>query len=318
MSDGWMIYRKDSTAHDFKPPVPPPWRARRTERGEPRDVYRGRTYLIDEETERLVNAALYLRRPLLVTGNPGTGKSTLAYSIAWQLNLGQVYKWPIGSHSTLKDGLYDYDAIGRLQAKQLHPDRQPPITDYIRLGPLGSALAPRDIPRVLLIDEIDKSDIDLPNDLLDVFEEGQFEVPELARISDPDVREVHEVRLQGSEEIAPVRHGIVQCTQYPIMLLTSNGERDFPPAFLRRCLRLQLPDPTPEQLAAIVEVHLTLDADSHALVQELIDQFFERRKSGDLSTDQLLNAVHLVMSGSVSGDSRDKLVKALYQPLSTA
>jgi MoxR-like ATPase len=318
MDDAWLIYRRDAASpHAFVPPDPPPWRVRRRGSGAAVVPDRGETYIIDDETERLVNAAIYLRRPLLVTGNPGTGKSTLAYSIAWQLGLGRVYKWSISSRSTLRDGLYAYDAIGRLQAKQIRPGEQPPpITDFLRLGPLGSALAPRDSPRVLLIDEIDKSDIDLPNDLLDVFEEGEFDIVELARTSDPDVGKSCDVRLQGGDETTPIGRGVVACTQYPIVVLTSNGEREFPPAFLRRCLRLDLPDPTPEQLAAIVATHVTLDDRSRLLAEDLIAQFDERRKTGELSTDQLLNAVFMVMNASLADGSREKLIRALYKPIS--
>ena len=151
----------------------------------------GHSYRPDEDVREAVNAALYLRRPLLVTGKPGTGKSTLAYSVAYELRLGPVLYWPISSRSTLLEGLYTYDAIGRLQEAGLRqamaaagevPYLPPDVGRYVRLGPLGTALLPWRRPRVLLIDELDKSDIDLPNDLLNVFEEGRYEIPELARI----------------------------------------------------------------------------------------------------------------------------------------
>lgn len=125
----------------------------------------------------MVNAALYLRRPLLVTGNPGTGKTSLAYSVAYELDLGEVLYWPITTRTTLKDGLYNYDAVGRLQDAKLNPDDSlNRIGKYITLGPLGTALLPSERPRVLLIDEIDKSDVDLPNDLLHVFENGEYTI----------------------------------------------------------------------------------------------------------------------------------------------
>src|SRR5262249_15364466 len=143
-----------------------------------------------EELE-MINAALYLRRPLLVTGSPGAGKSTLAHSVAAELGLGRVLRWPIVSRTRLVDGLYHYDAIARLQDVQVAAHSRAggvdPTTDigsYVRLGPLGTALLPSDTPRVLLIDELDKSDIDLPNDLLNVLEEGEFSIPELERIAD--------------------------------------------------------------------------------------------------------------------------------------
>ena len=131
----------------------------------------------------VVNAALYLRRPLLITGDPGTGKSSLAYAVAHDLALGPVLTWQINSRSSLLDGLYHYDAIARLrmanlertagvdQAKRQSED----LGKFIKLGALGTALLANERPRVVLIDEIDKSDIDLPNDLLHVLENGMFE-----------------------------------------------------------------------------------------------------------------------------------------------
>jgi hypothetical protein len=169
------------------------------------DRKRGAGYIADEPEIELVNTALYLRRPLLVTGVPGVGKSTLAYSIAEDLDLGPVLRWPVTSRTTLRDGLYRYDALRRLedanlrrlrqqqQQQQPRPDQQRPLGEaeavdaigkYLQLGPLGTAFLPTARPRVLLIDEIDKGDIDLPGDLLTVLDEGRFDIPELARISE--------------------------------------------------------------------------------------------------------------------------------------
>ncbi|MBE9070987.1 AAA family ATPase, partial [Leptolyngbya cf. ectocarpi LEGE 11479] len=140
-----------------------------------------------------VNAALSLRRPLLITGRPGSGKTSLAYAIAYELKLGPVLMWPVTARSTLELGLYRYDAIARLQDAQLRKqkveanesvEKEHSIGDYIQLGPLGTAFLPTPYPRVLLIDEIDKSDINLPNDLLHLLEEGKFEIPELIRLVD--------------------------------------------------------------------------------------------------------------------------------------
>jgi len=146
-----------------KLPDPPPWRRFGTQRP------RGTTFQASPEEKQAINAALYLRRPLLVTGKPGTGKTSLAFAVANELKLGRVLRWSITSRSTVSEGLYRYDAIGRMQDRQLHPKETPDIGKYLRLGPLGTALLPSKLPRVLLVDELDKSDIDLPNDLLDIF-----------------------------------------------------------------------------------------------------------------------------------------------------
>src|SRR5262249_24910117 len=139
-----------------------------------KDQERGANYKASDNERELVNAAMVLRRPLLMTGKPGNGKSTLAYAVAWELNLGPVLRWPITTRATLQEALYRYDAVERLRdASMAGAGSAPQIGDYIRLGPLGTALIPAQRPRVLLIDEIDKSDIDLPNDLLNVLEEGE-------------------------------------------------------------------------------------------------------------------------------------------------
>src|SRR5262249_6853717 len=183
----WKIYQGTGPVKRRAPiqwPEPPPWRV-----FDGLDKKRGLTYRPTDVEKEAVNAALYLRRPLLVTGPPGSGKSSLAYAVAEELEPGKdVLRWPINSRSTLAEGLYRYDAVARLRDASLR--RQDgaageadvlDIGDYLTLGPLGTALLPRDRPRVLLIDEIDKSDIDLPNDLLHVFEEGRYEIPELVR-----------------------------------------------------------------------------------------------------------------------------------------
>jgi MoxR-like ATPase len=262
-----------------------------------------------------VNAALFLRRPLLVTGKPGTGKSTLAYSIAHELRLGPVLYWPINSRSTLQDALYRYDAIGRLQEANLrHRDRVdgvPEIGRYLRLGPLGTALLPWRRPRVLLIDELDKSDIDLPNDLLNIFEEGQFEIPELTRL--PDDQQPVGVRTADGRSVT-VDRGQVQCRAFPVVVITNNGEREFPPAFLRRCLRLYIQPPDAEKLRDIVGAQLgeeALEANDH-----LIDAFLAARESADLATDQLLNLIFLATHGRLpSPEARERMVSVLLRPL---
>ena len=320
MSD-WLIFTGTGEPHggiDRLPP-PPPWRTYDggppipVQRESPSDGKRRRTlaatYQADPLTVELVNTALYLRRPLLVTGEPGIGKSTLAYAIAHELRLGPVLRWPVNSRTALRDGLYRYDAVGRIE------DASAGITDpdpgrYLRLGPLGTALAPYELPRVLLIDEIDKSDIELPNDLLDVFEEGEYEIPELSRIA--DTASQVSVRPADNGAKITVTDGRVTCRQFPIVVLTSNQERDFPAAFLRRCVRLDLTSPDEQRLAAIVAAHLGSEAATRG--EDLIAAFLARRETGELATDQLLNAVYLTAhAAGEHGLSRDKLAQLVLR-----
>ncbi|HWO62234.1 MAG TPA: MoxR family ATPase [Umezawaea sp.] len=268
----------------------------------------------DEVT--MVNAALYLRRPLLVTGRPGTGKSTLAYKIARELRLGPVLRWPISSRSTLQEGLWEYDAIGRVQAAAAQREQEPDIGEFVHLGPLGTALLPYSSPRVLLIDELDKSDIDLPNDLLSVFEDGEFRIRPLLRIAgrQPDVR----VFTADQDSSAVVHRGRVRCNAFPVVVVTSNGEREFPPAFLRRCLRLEMPDPNFEQLANIVAAHFSGVELVHA--NELIKSFVDRSaRDGGLAADQLLNSIYMATSGAYAVDDNwRRLCDALWRELGVA
>lgn len=323
--DGWQIYQGKGEPHDGieRLPAPPPWRDFRAESTtEDRRLgvkQRAESYRADERTVWMVNIALLLRRPLLVTGNPGTGKSTLAYSIAHELRLGQVLYWSITSRVTLKDGLYNYDAVGRLQessliqASPLGGMASPvDIGRYIRLGPLGTALLPSDRPRVLLIDELDKSDIDLPNDLLNIFEEGAFAIPELKR--QPDEHATVEVMTWDGGERVPIVRGEVQCPEFPIVIITSNGEREFPPAFLRRCIRLPIEPPNAKLLEDIVIAHLGEQARTAG--EQEIQKFLTRRTQSDMATDQLLNAIFLVTSGSMAPETTLKeLAEAVLRPL---
>ncbi|TLS42759.1 MoxR family ATPase [Streptomyces montanus] len=312
--DGWRIFRGDGQVREVVMPEPPPWRRfghdDTSQPGTaPSDPHR--PYLIDQPQIDVVNAALHLRRPLLVTGHPGTGKSSLAHAIAHEMALGKVLRWPVNSRSTLAEALYQYDAVGRLRETSLSHDRgeQPPdIGQFIRLGPLGTALVPSDHPRVLLIDELDKGDVDLPNDLLTVFEEGEFEITELSRLPAGQDRAL--VHTAHGADPQLVVGGFVRCREFPVVVITSNGEREFPPAFLRRCLRLDLPDPDERRLRAIVAAHLGSDAVSQ--VDDLIRTFLARRAPGELATDQLLNAAHLRLGG-VDLDAEGLLEAVLHQ-----
>ncbi|OPF78144.1 AAA family ATPase [Streptomyces antioxidans] len=316
MTQDWRLFQGgDTRPHTVETwPAAPPWR-RFGEDARRRDKERPLPYLISDEDRDVVNMALHLHRPLLVTGRPGTGKSTLAHAIARELTLGEVLHWPVNSRSTLTEGLYSYDAVGRLREASLKrradeaAGTEPDIGDYLRLGPLGTALLPARTPRVLLVDELDKGDVDLPNDLLTVFEEGEFEIPELARLG-----EGREVRVQyaGSREKVGITSGWVSCRVFPVVVITSNGEREFPPAFLRRCVRLDLKQPDEAQLKQIVTMHLGEEVGARA--QELIADFVSRRNERELATDQLLNAVRLRSSGvRVDQDVLDKLFRSLNE-----
>lgn len=358
MAKDWKIYRLEDKSGKPKggsstslrelldnPDYCPPWRnfaerfendAERRQAVErsgnipPETDERGAAFVPDEDMVDMVNAALYLRRPLLITGLPGTGKSSLIHSVARQLSLGRVLRWPITSRTTLRDGLYQYDAIGRLQEWQLKKMRyeslpaeekvgqaeiEIDIGEYLTLGPLGTAMLPWSHPRALLIDEIDKGDPDLANDLLNVLEEGNYEIPELARLGkDPRYEVIGVPKADGGD--AKIVKGRVQCLHFPFVILTSNGERDFPPAFLRRCLQLHVGEPEEARLWRIVESHLGPKVRDEA--GDIVEKFVNLRTQGLRTNDQLLQAVFLLTRDfSITDDKyRQKLIESLLASVS--
>lgn len=340
MSD-WLIFKGAGAPHDGidRLPAPPPWRSFD---GGPLDGpapdidaasvrrlgdYDAAEPTLDNTTLELVNAALYLRRPLLITGHPGAGKSTLAHALAYELGLGRVLQWPIVSRSVLRDALYQYDAIGRLHDAERSrgfrddgPAEHEDIGRYLRLGPLGTALLPSELPRVLLVDELDKSDVDLPNDLLNVLEEGEFGIPELERAS-PGGEPVTVL----SDDGRPVRvpGGRVRCRAFPFVVITSNGERDFPAPLLRRCIQVHFDRPSETRLAAMVRAHFGEEAGG--AYDDIIRQFALASSGsgtpGSLrAADRLLNAIYLTRSaapdsaGSAESDRRHLAALLLGAP----
>jgi hypothetical protein len=296
----WRLYLANGASRPIGMlPPPPSWRV--FDGGPPIDLpakmrteaeglnIRARAYQADERTVNLVNAAIYLRRPLLVTGRPGTGKSTLARSIAHELALGPVIVWPITSRSSLRDSLYQYDALGRLEGETAPVRPADRVGRYITLGPLGTALLPWRQPRVLLVDELDKSDIDLPNDLLHAFEEGTFDIPELSRLPEGD----DDATVHTAEGLpVSVHRGHVRCLAFPIVVITP---------------------PRPDALARIVDG--LLGAGTAAASADVIEDYLVRRDNADIATDQLLNALFLVRSQPIPDATKEELKTALLREL---
>jgi len=324
----WYIFKgQGKTKKEVNFPPAPPWRQPKSKIAD--------KYIIDEESEELaiVNASIYLKRPILITGKPGIGKSSLAYAIKDELGL-ELVKWEITTKSTLKDGLYSYDAIGRLQEVSLQSKKgkkkiKTKINKYLFLGALGYAFDnPNEgsKPKILLIDEIDKSDIDLPNDLLHIFEDMEFLIPELERVDKKGkgikIFPIHKKKSQKGKA-SKIKNGRVVChpDNFPIILMTSNDEREFPPAFLRRCIRLDMEVPSEKKLREIIEGYYANDIKNINSVQkEIMDKIIDKfRKANEkkytLSTDQLLNAMQLLFKDKINILEDKKLMKNIFKSL---
>ncbi len=271
----------------------PSWRRERTEKEK---INKKTTYDPSEDEVEVVNLALYLRKPILLSGNPGVGKSSLAKSVAETLHCGKVLHWQITTQSKLEDGLYTYDAIGRLHDKG-------DVADYIHLGALGTAFA-SDSMRVVLLDELDKSDIDFPNNLLHILEEREFAIPELARLKDGK----HKVKNEDGD-LVPItlENGKLKCkNEFPLIVMTSNREREFSPALMRRVISHDIvlsndAKELKEKFKTILENHLTKsEVDKLGQTAEnIIDNFIEKIKNNpnDFSPDMLMKAIFLEIQG---------------------
>ena len=252
------------------------------------------TYLTNESLEAAVNCALALERPLLVKGEPGTGKTLLAEAIAESLGLPLIH-WPVKSTTRAQDGLYVYDTVQRLYDARFGDGDVKDIRRYIKLGPLGRAFAstaetsydyarePKG-RRVLLIDEVDKADIEFPNDLLHELDRMRFVVNET-----------------GDEIVARER---------PIVIITSNNEKELPDAFLRRCVFHFIDFPEPELMKRIVRVHHPKIDD--ALVDQAVVKFYELRALPRLrkrpSTSELVDWITVLKT---AGIGQERFVREL-------
>jgi MoxR-like ATPase len=248
------------------------------------------TYVATEDLTVAVNAAITLERPLLVKGEPGTGKSVLAEEIARSLNA-PLLTWHIKSTTKAQQGLYEYDAVSRLRDSQLGDSRVSDIGHYIKRGKLWEAFASETRP-VLLIDEIDKADIEFPNDLLLELDRMEFFVYETGET--------------------------VKAVQRPIVIITSNNEKELPDAFLRRCFFHYIKFPDADTMARIVEVHYP--GIKHRLVEEALKIFFDVRDVPGLrkkpSTSELLDWLKLLLSEDIGPENlRERDTRKLIPPL---
>ena len=249
-----------------------------------------RDYVATADLTMAVNAAITLERPLLVKGEPGTGKTVLAEEIAKALGA-PLIQWHVKSTTKAAQGLYEYDAVSRLRDSQLGDPRVGDISNYIRRGKLWEAFD-SEIRPVLLIDEIDKADIEFPNDLLLELDRMEFHVYETGEM--------------------------VRAAQRPIVIITSNNEKELPDAFLRRCFFHYIRFPDRETMQAIVDVHFP--GLKKRLLSEALTTFFELRDVQGLkkrpSTSELLDWIRLLVNEDVDPETlRAKDAKSAIPPL---
>jgi MoxR-like ATPase len=240
------------------------------------------SYLTNEALEAAVNCALALERPLLVKGEPGTGKTLLAQAISESLGL-ELIHWPVKSTTRAHDGLYVYDTVQRLYEARFGDGDVKDIRRYIKLGPLGRAFASSE-RKVLLIDEVDKADLEFPNDLLHELDRMRFVIDET-----------------GDEVVA---------TQRPVVIITSNNEKELPDAFLRRCVFHFIDFPEQELMKRIVRVHHPRV--DEAVIDQAVVAFYELRAVPRIrkrpSTSELVDWISVLME---SGIGRERLVREL-------
>jgi MoxR-like ATPase len=247
-------------------------------------------YVATEDLKTAVNAAIVLERPLLVKGEPGTGKTVLAREIAGAIGA-PIIEWHIKSTTKAQQGLYEYDAVARLRDSQLGDKRVHDISNYIRRGKLWEAFTAEQRP-VLLIDEIDKADIEFPNDLLQELDRMEFFVYETGET--------------------------VKAARRPIVIITSNNEKELPDAFLRRCFFHYIKFPDAETMQSIVDVHFP--GIKKRLVSEALNVFFELRDVPGLkkrpSTSELLDWLKLLLNEDIEPETlRERDSRKVIPPL---